>query len=360
MINLAMRQSEAIEALRFPLIVLVVFIHVLPQVYIPLDFTLTPNSIYLLVSELLSHNIGAIAVPCFFLISGYYFFVKMQKSSKRFYVNQVTKRIRTILLPFVLWNLIYVLVILSKNYVFNKVGLAFDIEYETVQSSSLYRLFWSGPVNYPLWYLRDLICMVLLAPMFYFFLRYLGVWGLLILMIWNLSDYTFGIPGFTTISFLYFGFGAYFAIYKKNILETFLPYRQVIFIITLVLLGVSTYLNGREYHLELLKIFTIFGVVSSILLTDLIIRYNDKVKRRLLKLSSVVFFVYVTHVIYIINWMKGAWARFSFGESGWGKLIGYFAITFSVVFICIVLYLLLKRLSPKAIAFSIGGRISSK
>ena len=55
------------------------------------------------------------------------------------------------------------------------------------QNNSLYMLFWHTPVNYPLWFLRDLICMSALSPLFYAFFKYLKIYGLLILLALYLS-----------------------------------------------------------------------------------------------------------------------------------------------------------------------------
>ncbi len=66
-------QSKLVNGLRFPLIVLVVFIHVLPRKLNIIDTSsLSEHNLYLYVSEIISHTIGQIAVPCFFLFSGFY------------------------------------------------------------------------------------------------------------------------------------------------------------------------------------------------------------------------------------------------------------------------------------------------
>ncbi len=66
-------QSKLVNGLRFPLIVLVVFIHVLPiKLNIIDEFSLSDRNLYLYISEIISHTIGKIAVPCFFLFSGFY------------------------------------------------------------------------------------------------------------------------------------------------------------------------------------------------------------------------------------------------------------------------------------------------
>lgn len=70
-------QSQVIELLRFPLIVLVVYVHMLPFEYVPLSLKMNADNIYNIVTELISHYLGRLPVPCFFLFSGYFFFNKI-------------------------------------------------------------------------------------------------------------------------------------------------------------------------------------------------------------------------------------------------------------------------------------------
>lgn len=64
---LADKESTLIESMRFPLMVLVVFIHTIPEIKIQLPENFSGSAIYIFVSESISHVIGRIAVPCFFI-----------------------------------------------------------------------------------------------------------------------------------------------------------------------------------------------------------------------------------------------------------------------------------------------------
>ena len=70
------RQSEVIAAMRFPLMVLLLFAHVLPEKSIPIEMNLSGMNIYHLFSEGISHNLSRIRNPLFFLFSGFFFFTK--------------------------------------------------------------------------------------------------------------------------------------------------------------------------------------------------------------------------------------------------------------------------------------------
>src|SRR5690606_36134201 len=98
-------------------------------------------------------------------------------------------------------------------------GAEVDDLYHVLHRNTWVELWWLNefPINYPLWYLRDLICMVLLAPVFYFYFRYLSIFGVLLIILINLLGIYTEIPGLSITALTYFGIGAYLALNKKNI-----------------------------------------------------------------------------------------------------------------------------------------------
>ena len=67
--ELEKRQSEVIAAMRFPLMVLLLFAHVLPMVSVPIEMNLSEMNIYHFISEGISHNLSRIRNPLFFFFS---------------------------------------------------------------------------------------------------------------------------------------------------------------------------------------------------------------------------------------------------------------------------------------------------
>ena len=182
--NLEKRQSEVIAAMRFPLMVLLLFAHVLPMTSIPIEMNFSEMNVYHLFSEGISHNLSRIRNPLFFFFSGFFFFRKLEKWSLDFYHLQLKKRVISLLLPYLLWNILMILAVYIKNYAFIFLfSMEPGEELQEVRNNSLYMLFWHTPVNYPLWFLRDLICMSALSPLFYAFFKYLKIYGLLLSLI---------------------------------------------------------------------------------------------------------------------------------------------------------------------------------
>ena len=72
------KDSEIIKDIRFPLTFIVVMQHCMGSVYYDFEWTnLSGSDIYNIIKILLSGSFAAIAVPAFFLISGFLFFNKI-------------------------------------------------------------------------------------------------------------------------------------------------------------------------------------------------------------------------------------------------------------------------------------------
>ena len=61
------------------------------------------NAVLRFVSSLFSHSIGRIAVPLFFIIAGVAFYRDYTDGK---YVDKLKSRIRSLVIPFLLWNII--------------------------------------------------------------------------------------------------------------------------------------------------------------------------------------------------------------------------------------------------------------
>lgn len=95
--------STRIDILRFPLIVGVVFVHDYSgKTYGSIVNGRSTGFWVDYVQLFFSCGIGHVAVPLFFLISGYLFF--QGKWSWGNYANKLERRINTLLIPYLFWN----------------------------------------------------------------------------------------------------------------------------------------------------------------------------------------------------------------------------------------------------------------
>lgn len=113
--------SQVIRTLRFPLVCLVVIIHSFSFIkgwqIEQLDMTsLNGTDVYSLFCISLSMTLAHIAVPTFFVISGYLFFQGFGIWDWRLYRSKINKRIYTLLIPYLVWNSLYIAKVLGLKW----------------------------------------------------------------------------------------------------------------------------------------------------------------------------------------------------------------------------------------------------
>lgn len=181
--------------IRFPLIVLVILIHV----YSELTQIVAIDS-YLISSLMrwISLIFARTAVPFFFLISGYFFFYGIEKFDLACYMGKLKRRVKSLLIPYIAWNTIFLFLYAVKG---NEVG---------------YRDFWDGnggsPICYPFWFIRDLMIVCVSSPIIYFIVKKLKYIAILFIIAWMV------IEGGISESFTFFVIGATLSIYRIEII----------------------------------------------------------------------------------------------------------------------------------------------
>lgn len=168
--------SEIASFLRVPLMVLVVCIHGVGSDIQTIDFVnhlpiLSIGNVYTYITELLSHSLARIAVPLFFFISGYYTFSSKDWAKGDIITGEWKKKIKSLLIPYVVWNSLYLLLLLLKTKIGDYLHLNFNDAFSISSWQELLGYYSFNVVDYPLWYMRELILLTLLAPAIYFSLR---------------------------------------------------------------------------------------------------------------------------------------------------------------------------------------------
>lgn len=103
--------SAIIEWLRFPMTVMVVLIHQNMD-FLNRDGSGMDQAFNILVS-IGSHVLPSCAVPMFFLFSGYLYFYKMNGWDKDVFLNKTRRRVKSLLIPYVLWIILAFIVTLG-------------------------------------------------------------------------------------------------------------------------------------------------------------------------------------------------------------------------------------------------------
>lgn len=357
--TLEQRQSTLINAMRFPLIVLVVYAHSVG--YYPnltISRSLDGWNIFHFVSEMISHHFGQMAVCWFFLLSGYFLFIKFPPNgfNMRWMAKKWKDRCESLLLPYLIWNLLAVFTIILKFYLFQTIGVEqSDTEMEAVRMGPWF-WFVSGPADYPLWYLRSLIILVLLAPVIWLMASGLKLLFPILLGVLYISPLE--VPIILMHAVFFFCIGAWLGIHKINILVIGKKTKIPAAILAFLLAVVATFRTGFDDHTLWRRLFYPFGMITFLNICDHLIDNTHRCER-LSKLSAAVFFIYAAHEIYILGWTKGLFVRI-FGEGLTGTWIRFLFVPVVVLAVCLGLFYLLNRFMPRTLAFICGGRTKSK
>lgn len=165
---------DTISFLRFPLIVLVVFIHA------NVSESYEINGLTSSIEKFFASYLTAGAVPTFFFISGFLFCRTGLTIDS--YKNKLRRRVHSLLIPYLIWSSI-AFAILSIKYL-----PCFSSLFDNLHKNPYdwYLFFMSyidrpvpegsvtnhTPLLFPLWYVRDLMILVLITPLLYAFKRY--------------------------------------------------------------------------------------------------------------------------------------------------------------------------------------------
>lgn len=345
------RQSTLIKAMRFPLIVLVVIAHSLGFEHTDITGDTVGYNVYHFFSEMLSHNLARLAVCWFFTISGYYFFryLKDEEFNFKWVIRKWKKRIWSLLIPYIIWNLLMVGANYAKGVAFSSIGIG---THNDLPQFAPVEWLWSGPANFPLYFMRDLMIMSIIAPLWYLIVRKMKWLSLTVLILIYASPLNPQIPGMRAIFF--FGIGNWLGIWKYNMLEIAQKVKWPAAILAVLTLLVASYWNASPHHEWLIRAFYPFGMLTFMNICD---RLIDSEKRRdtLCRLSSAVFFIYASHEILILGWTKGLFLR-TFGRGLAGAWISYLCVPIVVLFVCLLLCRILNRIMPRTLSFICGNR----
>lgn len=364
---------KVFDWLRFPLIVFVVYIHSFGE---KIDFSainfdnLLPLDYYNLFRISISHVLTHIAVPMFFFISGYLFFNKLHEWKYSIYFSKLKKRIKTLLVPFILWNTITILLKIQSLVRNDGLSSLWDFFKENNYGSlywncevwNLDRVDWLGiptpsssPYLIPLWYLRDLMVTIIISPIFYYLFKYAKTWGLFILFICYISLIGFKMPGFSTTALFFFGAGAYFNLNNIDPTQFSYKYRYPIYGLALILWIFVTRYDGHNTPVGniIYPFYIVIGSISMFNLATAFVKNGIHFPHILTKSS---FFIYVVHTIMITGISSIIIKKLIGNDSIALMTISYFLAPLLTVTICVLIYWFMNKYLHKLCSLLTGER----
>ena len=371
-------QSKTISFLRFPLIVGVVFIH-FNLVKIGLAAhgvnycTGYPDWFYLLV-RFFSEVLPSMAVPMFFLFSGYLFFYRTEFDGN-VYRSKLRKRINTLLIPFILWNVIGALMIAMYKIPFLQAVLpgAANAHIELTPMHIL-NIFYNKdnsilvqaappmrntpyPIDAPLWFVREVMAVVVLTPIIFHLIKKIGGWFVVLAgIVWAIVI-PMVMPGgyFSLLSraLFFFSWGAYYSIGKLNFVGElrklkFAPYAYLPFLIA------DTLTKGLSINIFLRDAVILLGIITVVIIAASLIETGKaRVNPMFVK---PVFFIFALHGLIMQNIGKMLVSILHLPDNALVMTVFYFAVPIVTIAACMAVYMLINKYLPAICRLLTGNR----
>lgn len=356
--------SKAIDLIRFPMIVGIVVIH---ANYMNLDIY-TPSATPLAtgVMSFFSEVVARCCVPLFFVISGYLFFRNVAVFTSGIYLRKIKSRVRSILQPYVIWNLIGFLFLLFKmlpcmHAVFPGVAdmrLTFrdflscfwSFRYADTGDAVMAEAFIPGyPIDYPLWFLRDLMVIVLLTPVVYLLLRYVGRLYIAALGVMFVGGLSFGVVKMDGLFF--FSAGAALSMSGKDLLPVIGRMVWTVYVYPVVAVG-DLLTRDAVWNHYVHSVQILLGVAAFVYVA---VRLAPRVGTVSRFMVSGAFFVYLSHTIISRILMKILAGAIHPASSG-SWIVCYLLAVVLLVLIQLGIYRLLCRYTKWLAGVLVGGR----
>ncbi len=346
-------QSKVISFLRFPLCIGVVLIHVGVNTK---DCPIHP--LYGSIQYFFAQILARIAVPMFFMFSGFLFFYKLEKLTLPLYKEKLKRRVRTLLIPYLFWNSMPILYLLLGRLL--GLGSLYGVDFTLVDWIKPYWNWYAPPFNgegiasypicVPFWYVRDLMMTVLLSPIIYYLTKHLrAVFVLFLGLLWTTNCW-FLVTGINITALFFFTLGGYFSICGKDFVKLLRPYTIPLGMLYLILI-IPVFITRDLMWCPLRRIGILFGMAFVISLASRCLANGRWRVNRFLSEGS--FFIFAYHSVALL--VLGDIVSFSFSTDIMCTAFYLIKASF-IVFVGLEVYYLLKRWFPRFTAIITGGR----
>jgi fucose 4-O-acetylase-like acetyltransferase len=304
-------------------------------------------------------GVARVCIPLFFMISGYLFFTGVWSWKK--YAYKLNKRVSTLLIPMLFWNLAAIGVYAAAESIpQTKKYFAFT-DWPPVHAFRLFdyinALLGVGtkyPIAYQFWFIRDLMALALLAPVVNYLLRGRFALPFLVSLLCFWFFCYWPAPWPIAESCFFFSLGAYLSQPGKDpcYLDRFGPWMVAMFMVSILPYAV---LENNPPIWD--NVMNLLGAPSVWWLTRFVAR-NEALKSSLLKLGGCSFFVYAAHEP-LLKIVRKVSYRLLMPTSGAAVTALFFLIPIILIIFLVATYYGLLKTAPSFVGF-ITGRSGSE
>lgn len=354
--------SNTISGLRTILCMLIVFLHMQCTALTWQDLHIRQFPVYYSISTFFT-LLTQLAVPLFFIISGYLFFISYTPTVAC-YKNKIKTRARHLLQPLFIWTTVYLLLYFIAQQIPYTAGLfsgqnKLIADYNWMDFINAYTGILTGlPFAGQYWFLRNLFILCLLAPLFRFLFQYTQ-WAILsvIGVVWYFHA-VWQINQFFIYSLFFFTLGSYLGWSQTDVLQLFGKWKtavsvlfpvswMMIFALSLAASPLRPYLYGT---------YILLGVVFMFNTCAWLLKKGHG--QKLLALSAGSYFCFLLHQ-QLLMFIKRLAYKLIDPHNSITLTALYFLVSITVIMLCYALYNYLKRTCPKVLKTLVGESINN-
>lgn len=370
-------RSQSLDLLRFPLALFVVAVHV----FRPFPW-LDDNAEVFPVVDWLFRFVNAFivdqSVPVYFFIAGYVFFLGMDMSIKS-YAGKLRRRCHSLLIPYLMWNTLAILYLMKVMLPGMQAVSEFaDTQQFHLSLSNFIECYWDSsqgiiphvnlndngiyPIDTPLWFVRDLMIMVLITPAIYALYKFLTPHAITkVILVFFTLVWAVRIPGLGHLSllleaFVFFSWGGFLSYHKRDMIVEFRRYSTTSFILY-PLLALSILFLTPIWPQAMVYVKSINVIVGLFFFYNIAAWLVTKRHCRASSfLSSASFFIYCGHFIIL-----DPVARRVFSITGTGgdmAVVSACMLTYIIIIgLLLGVYAMMHRYTPRLLRLFTGGRM---
>lgn len=306
--------------------------------------------------ELISTMIGRCAVPLFYTISGYLFFLAVPNGLSSI-TEKMRKRVHTLLVPYIITALFYVAfqvlinsIPATSKFVNSSILPVLQQSWPRVLVAIFYDYGEGVPLAFHLWFVRDLLILVLLSPLWYVLLRYLGWWWVLLAFLPAYANLS-GVPSF---ALFWFSLGG--ALTRHDIAISHPKLGLGLLGLFLLLCMLQLFMPELAFWKYVRIPIILLGITAIWLAYDAFVPATFSLRQHpwLNAVGNFTFFVYLFHepTLNVVRKLLVA----VIGKNSPGYLFSYLASPWIFIALATAAGILLKKLFPKPYAIVVGGR----
>ena len=284
----------------------------------------------------------------------YLFFLGLNGTKNEF-IDKYKKRFKSLVIPYLFWSSIWILIYLCLQYLPQTKPFFAGKPIRDFSIIEFLNTLFLHPIPFQLWFIKDLIVLVLLSPIFYFLiknLKYLILLPFLVAWYFNFDFYIL-----ESESILFFLIGSLISILKhQNVTLVFEKKHSFLVAIWILICLASTILDFQNFQnapflVFLHKIGILVGIPALWILYDFFVKGTEKENQS--TIYSFSFFIFAFHLP-MMTFVRAI--LFKFGHSNLISFSIYIFAPLIVIVASLVVAYLIQKATPNFYKIINGGR----